>query len=68
MELVPLAILDPRRTQAKGKPHPQKRQETESVVAQWVNGEEQDLQDDDLVSLAVTLFDGKIIKRIEEGD
>lgn len=71
LELVPLADPGPasgRKAQAKERPPTQKRQETESVVTQWVNGEVQDLKDDDLVSLAVTLFDGKIIKRIEEGD
>lgn len=49
------------------KEAPQKKQSPESPVSRWANGEAP-LAGDDPVSLALTLFNGKVIKRIEEGD
>jgi len=74
LELMPLGGAEPgpgrMSVQANNKADlpPQEKEETGGIVTQWLNGEAQDLQNDDLVSLALTLFDGKIIKRIEEGD
>lgn len=62
------APVPERENREEEKVTPQKQPEAESPVTRWASGEVQDLPDDDPVSLALTLFDGRIIKRIEEGD